>query len=106
MGDDPSESRPILDKPKSLASIHAEDKTRTVSTPVTTSNLGEFERQQEMLWADPTKATRQRQEHTRRSKEGAVDLGVDMVLPIYKDAGKSLDGMTSMERFLDDQSNS
>ena len=105
MGDDPSESRLILDNPKSLASAHGGEKPQTVSMPVTTSSLVELERQQEMLWADPVKATTQREDHTRRIREGAVKLGVDMTSPIYKDMGKSLDGMTPMERFVDGKSN-
>ncbi|KAN0092269.1 hypothetical protein V8E51_018116 [Hyaloscypha variabilis] len=101
MGEDPSEAQGILENPQSLPSIHTEDKTQAVPTQVTKINLAELERQQEMLWTDPAKATRQRQEQSRKIREGAVDLGVDVALPIFRYVGQSLDGMTPMERFVD-----
>ena len=105
MGDDPSETQAVLDKAQSPPSIRAEDTIRTDSLPVTTNNLEELERQQEMLWADAAKATNLRGEHTRRMREGAMSLGIDMTLPIYQDVEKSLVGMTPMERFVGGNNN-
>jgi hypothetical protein len=106
MGDDPSEAQGILKNPETLPSIHTEDKTRAVPCPVTKINLAELERQQEMLWADPAKATRQRQEQSRKIREEAVYLGVDIASPVFRDVGQSLDGMTPMERFVDGKNKS
>jgi len=106
MGDDPSEAQGILKNTENIPSIHTEDKTRAVPTPVTKINLAELERQQEMLWTDPAKATRQRQEQSRKVREGAVYLGVDIASPVFRDVGQSLDGMTPIERFVDGKNKS
>jgi hypothetical protein len=105
MGEDPSEAQGIIETPQSLLPIHTEDKTRTVPTP-TETNLAELERQQEMLWTDPAKAKRQRQEQSRKIRAGAVDLGVDIASPVFRDVGQSFDGMTPMERFVDGKNKS
>ena len=86
--------------------MRAEDKVGTSSVPVTSINLAELERQQEKFWTDTTRAAEMRQEQSRKVREAAESLGVDLSLPVFRHMGRSVNGMTPMERFGDGQNNS
>jgi hypothetical protein len=74
--------------------------------PVTSKNLAKFERQQEDFWSDPARATEMRQEQSRKVREAAESLGVDLSISVLRDMGRSFDGMTPMERLVDGKNNS
>jgi hypothetical protein len=52
------------------------------------------------FWADPARVTKMRQEQSRKVKEALESLGVNFSAPVLEDIGRSFDGMTPMERFV------
>jgi hypothetical protein len=74
--------------------------------PVTSNNLAKFERQQVDFWADPARAIEMRQAQSRKVREAAESLGVDLSISVLRDMGQSFNGMTPMERLVNGKNNS